>query len=85
MSKAKVKSPVRARIETIKTKKRTTMAKDETKQQSDAPAADAPSAAERKKFDQLVSDKVAAGLPKPDAEDVARRQIAEDKAAAKKW
>ena len=38
----------------------------------------------RKKFDQLVREKVACGLPKADAEEVARRQIDEDKAAAGK-
>jgi hypothetical protein len=33
------------------------------------------------KFDELVAAKVAAGLPRKDAEEVAARQIAEDEAA----
>ncbi len=46
--------------------------------------ADGLSVADRKKFDQLVREKVSCGLPRSDAEEVARRQINEDKAAAKK-
>ncbi len=42
------------------------------------------SAAKKKKFDQLVREKVSCGLPRADAEEVARRQINEDDAAAKK-
>lgn len=34
-------------------------------------------------FEKLVAEKVAAGLPRKDAEEVAKRQIAEDEAAAK--
>ncbi len=35
--------------------------------------------AEKTKFDQLVRDKVAVGLPRSDAEEVARRQIEADR------
>ena len=61
--------------------------KKETTVPPEAPRSESPSeglsSAKRKKFDQLVKEKVSCSLPRADAEEVARRQINEDEAAAK--
>lgn len=59
------------------------MAKEERPAAVESPVAAEVSSADKAKFDELVKAKVAAGLPKGDAEEVARRQIEHDKALAK--
>ena len=56
------------------------MPKDEPKV-SEPEAPPALKGSDKTKFDELVKAKVAAGLPRPDAEEVARRQIEADKAS----